>query len=181
MRRLLSLFLLASTASAQAFGPPPPPEVTREPRPGTRLPDVELVDEAGESVRLHRLAGERPIVLAFVYYECPMLCDLVLDGLVRSLRALSYDAGSEFDVWAVNADSEYLEELSPEEASLAARLARTQPRPPREIDANRGRQAVLGGGFACGNRPAAVHSCESALESALGARRRQPESSRAGR
>ncbi len=46
--------------------------------------------------------GKRPVILALVYYECPMLCTQVLNGLVSSLGILSFDAGREFDVVAVS-------------------------------------------------------------------------------
>jgi protein SCO1/2 len=54
-------------------------------RLGEQLPlDARFVDEAGRDVRLADLVGERPVIVAFVYYECPMLCTLVLNGLVSS-------------------------------------------------------------------------------------------------
>ena len=43
-------------------------------------------------------SAQRPVVLALVYYECPMLCTQVLNGLVGSLEGLSFTAGKEFDV-----------------------------------------------------------------------------------
>ncbi len=59
-------------------------------------------DEAGRSVALGDYFGRRPVVLALVYYECPMLCTYVLDGLVRSLRPLSFNPGQDFDVVVVS-------------------------------------------------------------------------------
>jgi protein SCO1/2 len=44
------------------------------------------------------------VILSFVYYRCQDLCPLVLDGLVRSLRPLSFNAGDQFDVVAVSFD-----------------------------------------------------------------------------
>jgi protein SCO1/2 len=61
-------------------------------------------DHTGAEVRLGDILGERPAILALVYYDCPMLCSLVLQGLTRNLRALSFDAGREFDVIAVSFD-----------------------------------------------------------------------------
>jgi protein SCO1/2 len=46
--------------------------------------------------------GKRPVVLALVYYECPMLCTQVLNGLVSALGVLNFEAGREFDVVAVS-------------------------------------------------------------------------------
>ena len=48
--------------------------------------------------------GARPVVLAFVYYECPMLCTQVLNGLTTSLTVLDETVGREFDVVAVSFD-----------------------------------------------------------------------------
>jgi protein SCO1/2 len=61
-------------------------------------------DEEGRAVRLGDYFGRRPVILALVYYECPMLCTQVLNGLVSALGVLSFDAGREFDVVAVSFD-----------------------------------------------------------------------------
>lgn len=62
-------------------------------------------DEAGRERRLADYFGRRPVILAPVYYECPMLCNEVLNGLIRSLRSISsLDAGDDFDVLAFSFD-----------------------------------------------------------------------------
>jgi protein SCO1/2 len=61
-------------------------------------------DEAGRVVRLGDCLAGRPAVLVLVYYRCPMLCNEVLDGLLRSLRTLALTAGREFTVVAVSID-----------------------------------------------------------------------------
>jgi protein SCO1/2 len=74
---------------------------------GAQLPlDTELKDENGKLVRLgdYFKAG-RPVIVAFVYYECPMLCNQVLNGLTGSLKGMSFNAGSEFDVVAISFDA----------------------------------------------------------------------------
>jgi protein SCO1/2 len=48
--------------------------------------------------------GQKPVILALVYYQCPMLCTQILNGLTGSLKALSFDAGNEFEVLAVSFD-----------------------------------------------------------------------------
>jgi protein SCO1/2 len=74
-------------------------------RLGEPLPlDAEFLDEAGSRVELGEYFGERPVVLALVYYECPMLCTLVLNGLVKALRPMTYEPGSEFDIVVVSFD-----------------------------------------------------------------------------
>ena len=102
---------------AQVLEPPPtgmipadrvPPElkdVGIEQRLNTRLPlDTPLRDETGRSVRLGDYFGRRPVVFALVYYNCPMLCTQVLNGLVSALGVVSLDAGRDFDVVAVSFD-----------------------------------------------------------------------------
>lgn len=66
--------------------------------------DVTLRDETGRQVQLREYFGEKPVILSFVYFKCPMLCTLVLNGLVRSLRATDFDAGKEFNVITVSFD-----------------------------------------------------------------------------
>lgn len=64
--------------------------------------DLVFRDESGQAVRLSQYFGRRPVILALVYYECPMLCTLTLNGLISALKVLSFDVGKEFDVLAVS-------------------------------------------------------------------------------
>jgi protein SCO1 len=66
--------------------------------------DTEFVDESGRQVRLGDYFGSKPVVLAFVYYDCPMLCTQVLSAMTSSLNLLSLDAGKDFEVVAVSFD-----------------------------------------------------------------------------
>jgi protein SCO1/2 len=61
-----------------------------------------FVDENGKDVTLGTYFGTRPVVLALVYYQCPMLCTLVMDGLTSSLTTLNLNAGKDFDVVVVS-------------------------------------------------------------------------------
>jgi protein SCO1/2 len=61
-------------------------------------------DENGRDVKLGDYFGQRPVVLAFVYYDCPMLCTQVLNGMVTSFRVLPFQIGNEFDVVTVSFD-----------------------------------------------------------------------------
>ena len=80
-------------------------EVTFEQRLGTMLPlDVRLRDEAGRDVTLGEYFRKRPVVLAFVYYSCPMLCTQVLNGVSSAAKALPFTVGSDFDVVYVSFD-----------------------------------------------------------------------------
>jgi len=96
---------VASVPVAQIVGQPALPDVDWEQTLGAAVDlGLPFVDDEGRPVRLGDALGERPAVLALVYYECPMLCNLVLDGLVRAMRPLALDAGEDFDVVAISID-----------------------------------------------------------------------------
>ena len=116
---LTALILSATTVAAQSNDPTINPsagipssqmpsvlkEVSFEQRLNERLPlDLPFKDEDGRDVRLGAFFGERPVILAFVYYECPMLCTQVLNGLTTSLTVLEESVGRDFDVVAVSFD-----------------------------------------------------------------------------
>jgi protein SCO1 len=69
-------------------------------------------DESGSDVELGRYFRDKPVILSLVYYECPMLCTLVLNGLVSSLRTMSLDVGRDFDVVTVSFDARETPELA---------------------------------------------------------------------
>jgi protein SCO1 len=72
-------------------------------RIGQSIPlDLVFTDESGQQVKLGQYFGKRPVILALVYYECPMLCTQVLNGLVSALGVMKFDVGREFDVVAVS-------------------------------------------------------------------------------
>src|SRR5574340_103845 len=64
--------------------------------------DLAFRDEFGRPVTLGNYFGQRPVVMALVYFECPMLCTQVLNGLATSLRAVSFNPGKDFDVVVVS-------------------------------------------------------------------------------
>ncbi len=72
----------------------------------SKLPlDLPLRDEAGRDVHLGDYFGKRPVVFALVYYDCPMLCTQVLNGMVRALKALTFTPGQEYEVVVVSFDA----------------------------------------------------------------------------
>ena len=67
--------------------------------------DTEFVDEHGRTVRIGDYFGQgRPVVLAFVYYGCPMLCLQSLSGLASTLGVLAENPGEDFEVVSVSID-----------------------------------------------------------------------------
>ncbi len=110
----LALMALPTLAAAQ-LGPKPPPMAVGQPdilkeigwdqRLGEKIPlDLAFKDETGKDVLLADYFGERPVVLSLVYYECPMLCTISLNGLARALEVLSFVPGQEFEVLTVSFD-----------------------------------------------------------------------------
>ena len=87
--------------------PPALQEVGIEQKLGEQLPlDVVFKNEDGQQVKLGEyFKSGRPVVLALVYYECPMLCNEVLNGLTGSLKGMSLGAGKDFDVLAISFDA----------------------------------------------------------------------------
>jgi protein SCO1/2 len=87
--------------------PPLLKEVGFDQRLDEPLPlDLTFVDETGKSVTLGDCFGRRPVVLALAYFECPMLCTQVLNGLASSMKGMNLDAGDDFDVITVSFDPE---------------------------------------------------------------------------
>ncbi len=86
--------------------PPKIEHVTFSQRLGERLPfDARLTDETGREVALGDYFGkDRPVVLAFVYFQCPMLCPLVMNGISSALKVVPFTPGKDFDVVLVSFD-----------------------------------------------------------------------------
>jgi len=69
--------------------------------------EYEFKNEDGKTIRLSKIIkGIKPIILAFVYYECPNLCTLLLNGLTNSIRRLNWTVGKEFEIVTISIDPE---------------------------------------------------------------------------
>jgi protein SCO1/2 len=116
---VMSALLTAAVVSAQGNAPGVRPDpalpssqvpkalqdVSFEQRLNQQLPlELPFKDENGRTVKLGEYFGKKPVVLTFVYYECPMLCTEVLNGLESALRVLNETVGKEFDVITVSFD-----------------------------------------------------------------------------
>lgn len=116
MAAFLSLALLAGAAWGQGMGNgimSPPPNVRP---PGLKNvgiqqnlnqqipPDLIFTDDLGRKVRLGDYFAQKPLILNFVYYGCPMLCGEALSGLESTLRVLKFDLGKEFEVITISFD-----------------------------------------------------------------------------
>ncbi len=93
--------------------PAPLRDVRIEQKLNQQLPlDLTFRDESGRDVKLGDYFGRKPVVLAFVYYDCPMLCTQVLNAMVTSFRVLPFQAGKEFDVVTISFDPRETPELA---------------------------------------------------------------------
>jgi protein SCO1 len=119
----LALLALACGGQAQtipsdvgpsaATMPAPLQNVGFEPPLNGQMPlDLRFRDETGRDVQLREFFGEKPVVLAFVYYSCPMLCDQIQMGVVGTLRMLSFNPGRDYQVVFVSFDSRDTPELA---------------------------------------------------------------------
>jgi len=101
---IAAMALLVVPVHAQQPGPPP---ILREVSIAQRLnepipPDIIFRDEDGKAIHLGDYFGKKPIVLSLVYFDCPALCTEVLNGELRTMKAISLDLGKDFDAITVS-------------------------------------------------------------------------------
>ena len=107
MKTLLATLLLATVATAAGNNRPILPPLLQgigiDQRLNAQLPlNAEFRDENGKTVTLGAYFGRRPVLLALVYYTCPMLCNQILTGAAAALRPLWLRPGRDFDVVAIS-------------------------------------------------------------------------------
>lgn len=104
----MTLIVLLGSAPAPAQDAPPPPylqDVGIDQKLNDPVPlDLEFTDETGTPIRLRDLLHDRPVILTLVYYECPMLCTMVLNDLGGALKMVPFDIGRQFDIITVSFD-----------------------------------------------------------------------------
>jgi protein SCO1/2 len=67
--------------------------------------DTLFMDESGRAVELGDYFGARPVVMVFAYYDCPMLCTMVINALASALDVLSLEPGKDFEIVTVSFDA----------------------------------------------------------------------------
>ncbi|MDL1892798.1 SCO family protein, partial [Sphingobacteriales bacterium CHB3] len=112
--KLLALTLitvvLVSSASSQMMDPTKAAaraftEVGIDQKLNDQIPlDLKFRNEEGDTVELGSLFHKKPVIISLVYYNCPMLCTQVLNGMVQTFRTLKFTAGQEFDIITVSID-----------------------------------------------------------------------------
>ena len=128
---LSALLLAAGSAHAGSLVPGntmpgPLKEVRYDQRLGEQVPlELPFRDETGRAVKLGDYFGRRPAILVLAYYHCPMLCDMVLQGVETGLKPLSLDPGKDFDVVVASIDpAETPEMAARKKRELLKRYAR---------------------------------------------------------
>ncbi len=122
---LLTAGLLAGSALAQVPGTEVLQKVDILQKLDTQLPmDVTLTNAKGQKVTLDELIEDRPVILSFVYYECPMLCTLTLDGVVKASNAMKLNIGEHYDIISISFDENETPELAAEKQAAYAKQAR---------------------------------------------------------
>jgi len=107
MKRLLPLLFLAAPVFAQTSSTPAqlPGKVSITQKLNAQVPlDLMFRDESGKIVRLRDYFRGKPVLLNFMYYRCPMLCSMVMEGVTSALTELKFNVGDEFDVITVSID-----------------------------------------------------------------------------
>ena len=127
IRLLLALFVVLAFRPAVAFAQPRPTttgvpaaevpaqlrEVGFDQNLDQPLPlDAEFTDEQGRTVKIGEYFGKRPVLVAFVYYGCPMLCLQSLSSLAATLGVISENPGDDFEVVSISIDPRETPELA---------------------------------------------------------------------
>lgn len=108
-------FVLEAKAQPAGVRPPVLKDVGIDQLLDHQVPlDLEFTDENGRAVKLQDYAGDKPIVLSLVYYDCPQLCSLTLNGLMNVLKTLPMKAGRDFISLTVSFDPTETTELAAE-------------------------------------------------------------------
>ena len=111
---LAALLALAGTAYADTKLPEELAGIDIDDRRGARLPaDLAFTDHTGASVKLGEyLDGKHPLILVLAYYQCPMLCSLVLNGTMEGARGVPFDLGDGYRIVTVSFDPRDTVELA---------------------------------------------------------------------
>ena len=100
-------------ATAAAVLPPGLRNVSLDQLLNQQIPlNLVFRDDSGRQAPLSSYFGRKPVILALVYYQCPMLCTQILNGLTISLRGMSLESGRDFEVVAVSIDPTETPELA---------------------------------------------------------------------
>lgn len=88
--------------------------------------ELNFRDESGKQVRLQNYFHGKPVVLALVYFRCPMLCTQVLNGLLRTSQAVKFEMGKDYEVVTVSIDPQDTPEMAAEKKASYVRAYRRE-------------------------------------------------------
>jgi protein SCO1/2 len=64
--------------------------------------DLTFTTDEGKVVTLDSLRRGKPVIITMVYYECPSICNVLLNGFVQSLKKVDLFPGQDFDIWTIS-------------------------------------------------------------------------------
>jgi protein SCO1/2 len=114
-------FLLVGVqiGTAQQALPPQLQDVGFDQRLDEQVPlELSFKDETGKDIKLDDYFHGKPVILVLAYYRCPMLCTLVLNGLVQGMLDMNFNIGQEFEVITVSFDPREKPELAAEKKAM---------------------------------------------------------------
>ncbi len=113
---LLSVFFLFDSSHAQLNqgGPAVLEEIGVDEKLGDPIPlDLKFVNSEGDSVRIGDLIEEgKPVLLNPLYYECPVLCSVVLDAVFEVVKELQWSPGADYTIISFSIDPEETTKLA---------------------------------------------------------------------
>ncbi len=127
LKRIIMVVGMAGALAAQAGtrsmpGEPPPVEPVRpevlsragfDQKLNAQIPlDLEFRDETGRPVKLGDYFGQKPVLINLAYFNCPMLCTLVINGVVEAARSLSFVPGQDYEILTISFDAREGHELA---------------------------------------------------------------------
>ncbi len=103
---LLAVLVSLATASADTPQQKIAARAGLDQKLNSQIPlDATFRDEHGNTVNLGSFFGSKPVILALVYYNCPNLCTLVLNGILDTAHELKFDAGKDYQIVLVSFDA----------------------------------------------------------------------------
>jgi protein SCO1/2 len=119
MKKIICVLMTLLGLSVTAFAQPSQPTAIRnvgfDQKLGDVVPmDAQFNDENGNPVHLADLVHGRPVILTLVYFQCPMLCNLTLNGMSRAFNAMNDVVGQQFDVITISFDPSETPEMATE-------------------------------------------------------------------
>ncbi len=102
---MVSAVALAAVSYAQPGLPAAFQKVGIDQKLNAQMPlETILMDENGGKIRLGQYFTDKPVVLALVYYQCPMLCNMVLNGAISAMEGMSLEPGKDYELVVVSFD-----------------------------------------------------------------------------